>query len=154
MAGRFEQSWETLTSSTNTRIREASASGSASNHTVYMYSMYGDLVLSRKLNHRNIELHHTTRGEVVGVLCRDGDYRYVSWLGFISAADAVRMAGARPVKLLIDRVGRTEDMTTVWNDVAQGNVYRHQSDVPKATESESLTTSMRVEFDEKRGRHA
>jgi hypothetical protein len=40
-----------------------------------------------------------------------------------------------------------------WNDVAQGNVYRHQTDVPNAEESASLKTSMRVEFDENRGRY-
>ena len=61
------------------------------------------LVLCRRLNHRNIELRADTRGEVVGVLRRNGDYGFVPWLGFIDRAEARRTG--RPVKLLIARIG-------------------------------------------------
>jgi hypothetical protein len=47
----------------------------------YIYSM--NIVLGRYLNKRFIELRDGTRGEVVGVLTRFGDYRYVRWLGFV-----------------------------------------------------------------------
>ena len=61
------------------------------------------LVLVQKLNARNIELHHDTRGETVGVLIKNGDYRYLPWLGFIERDRALRVG--RPVKLRISRVG-------------------------------------------------
>lgn len=76
------------------------------------------LVLSRKLNHRNIELHDSTRGEAVGVLRRGGEYGYVPWLGFIDRSRAPRTG--RPVKLLIARVGRLDGGTTKWFDLKPG----------------------------------
>ena len=76
------------------------------------------LVLCRKLNHRNIELHDSTRGEAVGVLKRSGEYRYVPWLGFIDRSKASRTG--RPVKLLIARVGRLEGVSTCWRDLNSG----------------------------------
>ena len=76
------------------------------------------LILSRKLNHRNIELHHTSRGESVGVRRRNGEYRYVPWLGFLDRCDA-RDRG-RSVKLLVARVGRSTQHGTVWRDLEPG----------------------------------
>ena len=73
------------------------------------------LVLLRKLNHRNIELHHDTRGQDVGVLTRDGDYRYLPWLGFIERDRAKRIG--KPAKLLIARVGQQGDFATTWTDI-------------------------------------
>ena len=58
---------------------------------LYVYTVFiMSLVLSRKLNHRNIELHDSTRGEAVGVLKRSGEYGYVPWLGFIDRSKAPR----------------------------------------------------------------
>ena len=76
------------------------------------------LVLCRKLNHRNIELHHSTRGEAVGVLKRDGEYAYVPWLGFLDRVEA--RGRGRPVKLLIARVGRLDGAHMVWRDLVAG----------------------------------
>ncbi len=76
------------------------------------------LILSRKLNHRNIELHDSTRGEAVGVLKRSGEYGYVPWLGFIDRSKAARTG--RPVKLLIARVGRLDGVRTCWRDLKPG----------------------------------
>ncbi|MEZ5553153.1 MAG: hypothetical protein R3E82_19885 [Pseudomonadales bacterium] len=76
------------------------------------------LVLCRRLNHRNIELHGDTRGEVIGVLRRNGDYGFVPWLGFIDRVKAQRRG--RPVKLLIARVGRTDGISTRWFDIRPG----------------------------------
>jgi hypothetical protein len=76
------------------------------------------LILCRKLNHRNIELHHSTRGESVGVLRRSGECSFVPWLGFIDRNDA-RTRG-RPVKLLIARVGRLDGARTRWRDLQPG----------------------------------
>ena len=58
------------------------------------------------------------RGETVGVLRKDGEYRYVPWLGFVDRQVA-RDTG-RPVRLLICRVGRQEDLSVQWEDVATG----------------------------------
>ena len=65
------------------------------------------LVLLRKLNARNIELHHDTKGETVGVLIRNGGYRYLPWLGFIERDRGKRIG--KPVKLLINRIGLEGD---------------------------------------------
>jgi hypothetical protein len=83
-----------------------------------MYSIQMSLILLRTLNKRNIELHARTRGETVGVLRKDGEYRYVPWLGFVDRQVA-RDTG-RPVRLLISRVGRQEDLSVRWEDVATG----------------------------------
>ncbi len=76
------------------------------------------LVLLRKLNARNIELHHDTKGEIVGVLIRNGEYRYLPWLGFIERDRAKRIG--KPVKLLINRIGLEGDFSTTWQDVEPG----------------------------------
>jgi hypothetical protein len=76
------------------------------------------LVLSRKLNHRNIELHDSTRGEAVGILRRNGEYSYVPWLGFIDRHKAARTG--RPVKLCIARIGRANGVGTRWRDLRPG----------------------------------
>ena len=78
------------------------------------------IVLLRKLNHRNIELHHGTRGETVGVLMRNGQYHHVPWLGFVSAAEARQLPRARPVKLKIARIGKIKEINTQWQDVPRG----------------------------------
>ncbi len=76
------------------------------------------LVFLRKLNARNIELHHDTKGETVGVLSRNGEYRYLPWLGFIERDRAKRIG--KPVKLLINRIGLEGDFSTAWQDVKPG----------------------------------
>ena len=73
------------------------------------------LVLVRTLNKRNIELHHDTRGETVGVLIKSGEYRYLPWLGFIERDRALRVG--KPVKLRISRVGLESDFSTTWTDI-------------------------------------
>ena len=85
-------------------------------HTVYISSM--TLVLLRRLNHRNIELHHDTKAETVGVRIRGGEYRYLTWLGFIERDRAKRIG--TPVKLRIARVGHQGDFGTDWTDVEEG----------------------------------
>ncbi len=76
------------------------------------------LVIVYKLNHRNIELHHDTRGESVGVLLKDGEYRFLPWLGFIERDRAKRIG--KPVKLLVSRVGNQGDFGATWTDVEPG----------------------------------
>lgn len=76
------------------------------------------LILCRKLNHRNIELHDSTRGEAVGVLRRSGDYGFVPWLGFIDRGKAERTG--RAVKLQIARVGHLDGVRTCWLDLKPG----------------------------------
>ena len=76
------------------------------------------LVLVRKQNHRNIELHHDTRGEEVGVLLKDGEYRFLPWLGFIERERATRVG--KPAKLMISRIGNQGDFGATWIDVDPG----------------------------------
>jgi len=40
-----------------------------------------------------------TRGQTIGVRLRDGDYRKVSWSGFLSREQAANTPGAKAVKL-------------------------------------------------------
>ncbi|MEM7077646.1 MAG: hypothetical protein AAF513_03355, partial [Pseudomonadota bacterium] len=76
------------------------------------------LVLARHLNKRLIELRHTSRGETVGVLRRDGSYEYVQWLGFVDRAGALQ--SGKPVKLLVARVGHDHEPHILWRDVPKG----------------------------------
>ena len=80
-------------------------------------------VLLWKLNNRNVELHAEARHrQVVGVRQRDGDYRFVTWLGFIAGHEARRLAQARSVKLKIARVGMPSDVSTEWRDIRSGHI--------------------------------
>ncbi len=85
---------------------------------IYSIDMH-KLVLLRKFNHRNIELHGDSRGESIGVLTKDGSYRYVPWLGFIERRHA-KGIGGRPVKLEVARIGHTDGWHTSWRDVEPG----------------------------------
>ena len=78
------------------------------------------LILCRKLNARNIQLCHDTKGETVGVLCRNGEYRYLPWLGFLDRSEA--SGHGTPVKLLIDRIGHgdSDGWNVRWVDVERG----------------------------------
>jgi hypothetical protein len=85
-------------------------------NTGYSHSM---LVLIRQLNKRNIRLDaHNVRRETVGVRQRNGEYRYVTWLGFISRDEAIH--SGRPVKLEISRMGYERGVSTDWIDVLAG----------------------------------
>jgi hypothetical protein len=76
------------------------------------------LLLARWLNSRLIELRADTLGETVGVLTRDGSYRYVRWLGFVDRHRAGELG--RPVKLQVNRIGRAADFGATWVDVPAG----------------------------------
>lgn len=76
------------------------------------------LVLVSKLNARNIELHHDTKGQTVGVLVKNGEYRYLPWLGFIERDRAKRIG--RPVRLRVSRIGQEDDFSTTWTDLEKG----------------------------------
>lgn len=64
----------------------------------------------RRLNYRHIILGEHTELETVGVLTREGDYRYLSWMGFIEAERARALPQARPVKLKVMAVSATEGL--------------------------------------------
>ena len=78
-----------------------------------------DLALLWKLNHRNVELHADSKGQV-GVRRRDGTYRYVKWLGFMSKTDA-QASGGIPVKIQAARIGRREGWNIRWQDLPDGS---------------------------------
>ncbi len=99
------------------------------------------LVLLRKLNARNIELHHDTKGETVGVLSRNGEYRYLPWLGFIGRDRAKRIG--KPVKL---RIGLEGDFSTTWLPLSRnvvtirlGDPWKYQSSKRKPVRSHAST---------------
>ena len=78
------------------------------------------LILCRKLNARNIQLCHDTKGQTVGVLCLNGEYRYLPWCGFLDRSEA-NIRG-KSVKLLIDRIGQGDAVgwNIRWIDVERG----------------------------------
>ncbi len=78
------------------------------------------LVLNRRLNYRNILLTDRPGGEV-GYLLRDGERRFVPWLGFIERAEARALEDAKPVRLTdITRVGVAGWPAPQWREVAPG----------------------------------
>jgi len=76
--------------------------------------------LRRKLNSRNIVLHDEPAREMIGVATREGDYRYLPWLGFIELHMAKRLPGARPVKLQADAVSPTDGFSSDWQSLKPG----------------------------------
>ena len=78
------------------------------------------LVLNRRLNYRNVLLTDRPGGEI-GYLLRDGERRFVPWLGFIERAEARALDDARPVRLTdITRVGVAGWPAPAWRDVPPG----------------------------------
>jgi hypothetical protein len=77
------------------------------------------LVLGRYLNYRSIQLRDDTKGEIVGVRMRSGEYRYVRWLGFIGRERATQTG--RPCKLEIARIGRARGTGVDWQSVPKGS---------------------------------
>ena len=78
------------------------------------------LVLNRRLNYRNVLLTDRPGGEV-GYLLRNGEQRFVPWLGFIERAAARALEGARPVRLAdITRVSVAGWPAPQWREVPPG----------------------------------
>ena len=55
--------------------------------------------LCRRLSFRNIEIFDDTAGQTVAVRLRNGEFKQVTWLGFIDRIEARRLRDAVPVKL-------------------------------------------------------
>lgn len=84
------------------------------------------LVLNRRLNKRNIQLHDDTQNETVGYDLGNGNSRFVPWLGFIDRHSAKQLPGARPVRLVrISRVGYKDSVNTVWRDLDESRECVH-----------------------------
>ena len=90
-------------------------------HTVFIYSFgVPELVLNRRLNYRNVVLTERPGGEI-GYALRNGERRFVPWLGFIERAAARALEDARPVRLTdITRVGVAGWPAPEWRDVPPG----------------------------------
>jgi hypothetical protein len=73
--------------------------------------------LMRRLNYRHIILSDYSEHETVGVLRKDGCYRYVPWLGFLDIAQA--RGQGRPVKLEVIRVTEGDGLGD-WQHLAPG----------------------------------
>jgi hypothetical protein len=76
--------------------------------------------LMRRLNYRHIILGEHTERESVGVLTREGDYRYLPWIGFIEVERARSLLHARPVKLKIMAVSPTQGLGD-WSQLCAGD---------------------------------
>lgn len=74
-------------------------------------------ILLRKLNYRNILLDRERSGEGVGILRRDGEVGYFTWLGFIELDEAVLLEGAVPVKLAVVAYSLRDYMPADWVDL-------------------------------------
>lgn len=59
------------------------------------------MLFRRKLNYRNITLTSAPSGETVGVLLKNGEFRYCPWLGVLATKQALDKNGI-PVKLEIE----------------------------------------------------
>ena len=78
------------------------------------------LVLNRRLNYRNVLLTDRPGGEV-GYLLRNGERRFVRWLGFIDRGAARALEEATPVRLTdITRVGVAGWPAPQWREVPPG----------------------------------
>lgn len=82
--------------------------------------MRSSLAISRKINAKHIAMHDESKAETIGVLRRDGGCRYVRWLGFIDSEEAKAMAGSRPVKLEVARIGVRQGLGNEWTDLTEG----------------------------------
>lgn len=69
-----------------------------------------ELIIFRRLNKRLIALCDSTVGETIGVLKKNGEYKYVAWGGFIREQEA-RVSKLKWVKLSADHVGRSDDLS-------------------------------------------
>lgn len=78
-------------------------------------------MLLRKLNYRNIILGNEFSGEAVGILRRNGEFGYFTWLGFIERVDAIRWEGAVPVKIEIAAYSLNDDMPASWVNLDRKN---------------------------------
>ena len=76
--------------------------------------------LMRRLNYRHIILAQHTEQENVGVLTREGDYRYLPWIGFIEVERARTLAHARPVKLKITAISSMQGVGD-WSQLCAGD---------------------------------
>lgn len=81
-------------------------------------------MLLRKLNYRNIVLSNECSGEAVGILRRDGEFFYVTWLGFIERDEALKFSEARPVKLKIAAYALQPDPPAKWVNLAEGEMIQ------------------------------
>jgi len=66
--------------------------------------IYGMHRIFRKRNHKVIELlTPNDAGEVIGVLVREGTYKYFRWCGFMERSEA-KLTGGKSVKLSVSRI--------------------------------------------------
>ncbi len=77
--------------------------------------------LCRRLNFGNVELHADTRSDSVGVLLRNGDYRYQHWLSFIDEENARHLPSALPVLLQATRYCDDDGSVPAWIEVPAGH---------------------------------
>ena len=79
--------------------------------------MKSSLVLCWRLNKRLIVLEDETHGQTIGLVRRDGSTGFVKWLGFADLEYAKSLKGARPVKLVVARIGVKDGFNTLWTDL-------------------------------------
>ena len=80
--------------------------------------MKSSLVLCWRLNKRLIVLEDETHGQTIGLVRRDGSTGFVKWLGFADVEYAKSLKGARPVKLVVARIGVKDGFNTLWTYIS------------------------------------
>lgn len=69
---------------------------------------------------KTISEANTPRHEHLPVLTKRGDFERVPWRGFIDLEDAVKIEGAKPVKLDIYQYSTSVAAMPKWRTVAEG----------------------------------
>lgn len=74
-------------------------------------------LIRTRINYRRFVLGQDVMGTTVGVLTKDGEYRYFPWSGFIEKRDAMKISGAIPVKLFALAYATSDDEWGPWTDL-------------------------------------
>jgi len=74
-------------------------------------------LLRIKINYRKIILDNDCSTEEIAVLRKDGEYRYLRFLGFITRDDAIALDCSLPVKLKVDAYAAKDDVSIKWTTI-------------------------------------
>ena len=74
-------------------------------------------LLRIRINYRKIILDNDCITEEIAVLRKDGEYRYLRFLGFITRDDAITLDCSLPVKLKVDAYATKDDVSIKWTTI-------------------------------------
>ena len=76
-------------------------------------------LLRININYRKIVIDEQSNEEIA-VLLKDGEYRYLRFLGFIGREDAIAINSSVPVKLKVDAYAEEDDVSIQWTSIPPG----------------------------------